>query len=103
MKLKQTKETAERTKNIILKGMTKTFIIFEMIDEKDSKNLEEELFNNKFLLEEIIDLSKTIAPYIPYIGLTCAGFSIGKYMYNKYNQDSKKNEENKEQGKKEHN
>ena len=46
--------------------------------------MEEELKENNYLEEEVFNISKSIAPWIPYIGLTLAGISIGKYAYTRY-------------------
>ena len=43
-----------------------------------------ELKTNDYLQDEVINISKSIAPWIPYIGLTLAGISIGKYAYSRY-------------------
>ena len=61
--------------------MSKGLSYLEVIDEDDSKKLEEELKTNNYLQDEVINISKSIAPWIPYIGLTLAGVSIGKYAY----------------------
>ena len=64
--------------------MSKGLSYLEVIDEDDGKKLEEELRTNNYLEEEVINISKSIAPWIPYIGLTLAGISIGKYAYTRY-------------------
>ena len=55
----------------------------EVIDENDTKKLEE-LKTNNYLQDEVINISKSIAPWIPYIGVILAGISIGKYAYTRY-------------------
>ena len=64
--------------------MSKGLSFLDVIDEDDAKKLEEELKTNDYLQDEVISLSKSIAPWIPYIGLTLAGISIGKYAYTRY-------------------
>ena len=34
--------------------------------------------------DEVISLSKSIAPWVPYIELTLMGFSVAKYAYTRY-------------------
>ena len=63
-----------------------------LIDEEDSKKLEHELKTNNYLEEEVINISKSIAPWIPYIGLTLAGITIGRYAYTRYLRHKKETE-----------
>ena len=77
-------ETADKIKGIIFDSVSKGLSYLEVIDEDDSKKLEGELKTNNYLEEEVINISKSIAPWIPYIGLTLAGISIGKYAYTRY-------------------
>ena len=77
-------ETADRIKGIIFDGVSKGLSYMEVIDEEDSRKLEEELKTNNYLEEEVINISKSIAPWIPYIGLTLAGITIGRYAYTRY-------------------
>ena len=77
-------ETADKIKGIIFDGVSKGLSYLEVIDEEDTRKLEEELKTNNYLEEEVINISKSIAPWIPYIGLTLAGISIGKYAYTRY-------------------
>ena len=77
-------ETAEKIKGIIFDGFSKTLSYLEVIDEADSEKFEEELKTNYYLQEEVVNISKGIAPWIPYIGLTLAGISIGKFAYTRY-------------------
>ena len=81
---KITAETADKIKDIIFDGVSEGLSYLEVIDEEDTRKLEEELKTNNCLQEEVISLSKSIAPWIPYIGLTLAGISIGKYAYSRY-------------------
>ena len=48
------------------------------------QNFEEELRTNEYLQDEVVSISKTIAPWIPYIGLTLLGVSVAKYAYSRY-------------------
>ena len=77
-------ETAEKIKGIIFDGFTKSLSYMEVIDDADTKNLEEELRTNHYLQEEVVNISRSIAPWIPYIGITLAGISIGKFAYTRY-------------------
>ena len=77
-------ETAEKIKGIIFDGFSKTLSYLEVIDEADSQKFEEGLKTNYYLQEEVVNISKGIAPWIPYIGLTLAGISIGKFAYTRY-------------------
>ena len=77
-------ETAEKIKGIIFDGFTKSLSYMEVIDKADSEKLEEELKSNHYLQEEVVNISKSIAPWIPYIGLTLAGISIAKFAYTRY-------------------
>ena len=77
-------ETADKIKGVIFDGVSKGLSYLEVIDEEDTRKLEEELKTNNYLEEEVINISKSIAPWIPYIGLTLAGLSIGKYAYTRY-------------------
>ena len=77
-------ETADKIEGVIFDGMSKGLTYLEVIDEEDTRRLEEELKTNCYLEEEVINISKSIAPWIPYIGLTLAGISIGKYAYTRY-------------------
>ena len=97
---KMINETADKIKGVIFDGVSNGLSYLEVIDEEDKKRLEEELKTNCYLEEEVINISKSIAPWIPYIGLTLAGLSIGKYAYTRYlrhkqSQDSVKPEKNK--------
>ena len=76
-----TKETADKIKDVILDGFSKSLHYFDVIDEEDKQKFEEELRTNTYLQDEVISLSKTIAPWVPYIGLTLMGFSVAKYAY----------------------
>ena len=77
-------ETAEKIKGIIFDGVSKALSYMEVIDEADSQKFEEELKTNHYLQEEVVNISKGIAPWIPYIGLTLAGISVGKFAYTRY-------------------
>ena len=77
-------ETADKIKGVIFDGVSNGLSYLEVIDEEDKQRLEEELKTNCYLEEEVINISKSIAPWIPYIGLTLAGISIGKYAYSRY-------------------
>ena len=97
-------ETADKIKELIFDGVGKGLSYMEVIDEEDSKKLEHELKTNNYLEEEVINISKSIAPWIPYIGLTLAGITIGRYAYTRYlrhkkessdAQGTQKSEENK--------
>ena len=77
-------ETADKIKGIIFDGVSKGLSYMEVIDEEDSKKLENELKTNNYLEEEVINISKSIAPWIPYIGLTLAGITIGRYANTRY-------------------
>ena len=77
-------ESADKIKNIIFDGVSKGLSYLQVIDEADSQKLENDLKENNYLEEEVINISKSIAPWIPYIGLTLAGISIGKYAYTRY-------------------
>ena len=61
-------ETADKIKDVILDGFSKTLHYFDVIDEEDKKNFEEELRTNEYLQDEVVSISKTIAPWAPYIG-----------------------------------
>ena len=77
-------ETAEKIKGIIFDGFSKTLSYMKVIDDADSEKLEEELKSNHYLQEEVVNISKGIAPWIPYIGITLAGITIGKFAYTRY-------------------
>ena len=77
-------ETTDKIKGIIFDSVSKGLSYMEVIDEEDSKKLEDELRTNNYLEEEVINISKSIAPWIPYIGLTLAGITIGRYDYTRY-------------------
>ena len=77
-------ETANKIKNIIFDGVSKTLSYLEVFDKDDSEKLEEELKTNNYLQDQVINISKSIAPWIPYIRLTLAGISIGKLAYTRY-------------------
>ena len=77
-------ETAEKIRGIIFDGFSKTLSYLEVIDKEDNEKLEQELKSNMYLQEEVVNISKSIAPWIPYIGLTLAGISIGKFAYTRY-------------------
>ena len=77
-------ETAEKIKGIIFDGFSKTLSYMQVIDKADGEKLEEELRTNHYLQEEVVNISKSIAPWIPYIGLTLAGITIGKFAYARY-------------------
>ena len=62
-------ETADKIKGVIFDGVSNGLSYLEVIDEADKKRLEEELRTNCYLEEEVINISKSIAPWIPYIGL----------------------------------
>ena len=81
---KMINETADKIKGVIFDGVSNGLSYLEVIDEADKKRLEEELKTNCYLEEEVINISKSIAPWIPYIGLTLAGLSIGRYAYTRY-------------------
>ena len=89
---KMINETADKIKGVIFDGVSNGLSYLEVIDEEDKKRLEEELKTNCYLEEEVINISKSIAPWIPYIGLTLAGLSIGKYAYTRYNRHKKEKE-----------
>ena len=55
-------ETADRIKDLIFDGVSKGLNYLDAIDEEDSKKLEEELKTNNYLEEEVINISKSIAP-----------------------------------------
>ena len=77
-------ETADKIKDIIFDGVSKGLSYLNVIDEEDTRKLKEELKTNDYLQDEVISLSKSIAPWIPYIGITLAGISIGKNAYTRY-------------------
>ena len=77
-------ETVDKIKGLIFDGVSKGLSYMEVIDDEDSKKLENELKTNNYLEEEVINISKSIAPWIPYIGLTLAGITIGRYAYTRY-------------------
>ena len=77
-------ETADKIKGVIFDGVSNGLSYLEVIDEEDKKRLEEELKTNCYLEEEVINISKSIAPWIPYIDLTLAGILIGKYACTRY-------------------
>ena len=77
-------ETADKIKDLIFDGVGKGLSYMEVIDEEDSKKLEHELKTNNYLEEEVISISKSIAPWIPYIGLTLAGITIARFAYTRY-------------------
>ena len=81
---KMINETADKIKGVIFDGVSNGLSYLEVIDEEDKKRLEEEFKTNCYLEEEVINISKSIAPWIPYIGLTLAGLSIGRYAYTRY-------------------
>ena len=81
---KMISETADKIKGIIFDGVSNGLSYLEVIDDVDKKRLEEELKTNCYLEDEVINISKSIAPWIPYIGLTLAGLSIAKYAYTRY-------------------
>ena len=81
-------ETAEKIKGIIFDGVSKGLSYMEVIDEEDSKKLENELKTNNYLEEEVINISKSIAPWIPYIGLTLAGITIAYTRYLRHRKES---------------
>ena len=85
-------ETADKIKGLIFDGVSKGLSYMEVIDEEDSRKLEDELKTNNYLEEEVINISKSIAPWIPYIGLTLAGITIGRYAYTRYLRHKKENE-----------
>ena len=86
---KMINETADKIKGVIFDGVSNGLSYLEVIDEADKKRHEEELKTNCYLEEEVINISKSIAPWIPYIGLTLAGLSIGKYAYTRYHRRKK--------------
>ena len=88
---KMINETADKIKGVIFDGVSNGLSYLEVIDEADRKRLEEELKTNCYLEEEVINISKSIAPWIPYIGLTLAGLSIAKYAYTRYHRRKKEN------------
>ena len=77
-------ETADKIEGIIFDGVSKGLSYLDLIDQEDTRKLEEEIKTNNNLEEEVINISKSIAPWIPYIGLTLAGISVGKYAYTRY-------------------
>ena len=81
---KITQETADKIKDVILDGFSKSLHYFDVIDEEDKLKFEEELRTNTYLQDEVISLSKSIAPWVPYIGLTLMRFSVAKYAYSRY-------------------
>ena len=81
---KNTQETADKIKNVILDGFSKSLHYFDAIDEDDKLKFEEELRTNTYLQDEVISLSKSIVPWVPYIGLTLMGFFVAKYAYTRY-------------------
>ena len=80
---KITQETADKIKNVILEGVSKSLHYFDVID-KDKLKFEEELRTNTYLQDEVISLLKSIPPWIPFIGLTLMGFSVAKNAYSRY-------------------
>lgn len=78
-----------------MESVGKVFSHFDQINSEDEKNLEKELFGNKLLTEDIKNISQTIIPFVPYIGLAFAGVSVGKFVYNKYAKSAKSPEEEK--------
>ena len=91
-------ETADKIKNVILDGFSKTMHYLDVIDEEDKKEFEEELRTNTYLQDEVISISKTIAPWIPYVGLTLMGLSVAKYAYSRYARNKTENDNGKERG-----
>ena len=89
-------ETADKIKDVILDGFSKSLNYFDVIDEQDKRNSEDELRTNEYLQDEVISISKTIAPWVPYIGLTLMGVSVAKYVYSRYVHN--KQNDGKEQG-----
>lgn len=53
---------------------------------------------NNYVQDEVISISKTIAPWIPYIGLTLAGISVGKYAYDCYLKNKSNNDDKTDNG-----
>ena len=96
--LKITQETAGKSKNVILDGVSKSLHYFDVIDEEDKLKFEEELRTNTYLQDEVISLLKTIVPWVPYIGLTLMGFSVAKYAYSRYVRNKVENDNTKERG-----
>ena len=94
---KITQEMTDKIKDVILDGFSRLLHYFDVIDEEDKQKFEEELRTNTYLQDEVISLSKTIAPWVPYIGLTLMGFSVAKYAYSRYVRN-KQNDDGKEQG-----
>ena len=97
-KQKITQETADKIKNVILDRVSKLLLYFDVIDEEDKLKFEEELLTNTYLQDEVISLSKSIAPWIPCIGLTLMGFSVAKYAYSRYVHNKTENDNTKERG-----
>ena len=93
----EAQKNAEKVSKVLMENIGKVFSYFEIIEEEDSKNLENELFNNKLFQEEIRDFTQSVMPWIPYIGLGLAGLSVGKYIYKKYSQSQEKEEKINEQ------
>ena len=89
---KMINETADKIKGVIFDGVSNGLSYLEVIDEADKKRLEEELKTNCYLEEEVINISKSVAPWIPYIGLTLAGLSIAKYAYTRYYRKKKESD-----------
>ena len=83
-KQKLINETVDKIKGVIFDGVSNGLSYLKVIDEGDKKRFEEELKTNCYLEEDVINISKSIAPWIPYIGLTLAAVSIGKYAYTRY-------------------
>ena len=70
-----TKETADKIEDVILDGFGKSLHYFDIIDEEVKEKFEE-LRTNTCLQDEVISLSKSIAPWVRYIGLTLMGLNI---------------------------
>ena len=92
---KITQETADKIKDVILDGFSKSLHYFDVIDEEDKQKFEEELRTNTYLQDEVISLSKSVAPWVPYIGLTLMGFSVAKYAYSRYVRNKVENDKEK--------
>ena len=78
------RETAEKIKGVIFDSVSNGLSYLKVIDDADKVRLEEELKSNHYLQEEVVNISKGIAPWIPYIGLTLAAITIGKFAYTRY-------------------
>ena len=81
---KKISETADKIKEVIFDGVSNILSYLEVIDEEDKRRHEEELKTNSYLEEEVVNIGKSVAPWIPCIGVTLAVLSVGKFTYGRY-------------------